>query len=30
MVKIKREVEMILSELIEWAWKNNVKEKSIL
>ena len=28
MVKIKREVEMILSELIEWAWKNNVKEKA--
>ena len=28
MVKIKREVEMTLSELIEWAWKNGVKEKA--
>ncbi|MGX0238351.1 hypothetical protein [Staphylococcus hominis] len=28
MVKIKREVEMTLPELIEWAWKNGVKEKA--
>lgn len=28
MVKIKRKVEMTLPELIEWAWKNNVKEKA--
>ena len=28
MVKIKRKVEMTLPELIEWAWKNDVKEKA--
>ncbi len=28
MVKIKREVEMTLAELIDWAWKNGVKEKA--
>lgn len=28
MVKIKRKVEMTLPELIEWAWKNGVKEKA--
>ncbi|AFD22236.1 hypothetical protein [Staphylococcus hominis] len=28
MVKIKREVEMTLPELIEWAWKNNVEGKT--
>ena len=28
MVKIKREVEMTLPELIDWAWKNGVKEKA--
>lgn len=28
MAKIKRKVEMTLPELIEWAWKNNVKEKA--
>lgn len=28
MVKIKREVEMTLAELITWAWKNDVKEKA--
>lgn len=28
MAKIKRKVEMTLSELIEWAWKNDVKEKA--
>lgn len=27
MVKIKRKVKMTLPELIEWAWKNGVKEK---
>lgn len=27
MVKIKRKVEMTLPELIEWAWKNDIKEK---
>lgn len=27
MVKIKKKVEMTLPELIEWAWKNGVKEK---
>ncbi|MEU8220742.1 hypothetical protein AB0C47_33835 [Micromonospora taraxaci] len=28
MVKIKKKVEMTLPELIEWAWKNGVKEKT--
>lgn len=28
MVKVKRKVEMTLPELIEWAWKNGVKEKA--
>ena len=28
MVKIKRKVEMTLPELIEWAWKNDVEEKT--
>ena len=28
MVKIKKNVEMTLSKLIEWAWKNGVKEKA--
>lgn len=28
MVKIKRKVEMTLPELVEWAWKNDVKEKA--
>ncbi|WP_077700311.1 hypothetical protein [Staphylococcus hominis] len=28
MAKIKRKVEMTLPELIEWAWKNDVKGKS--
>ena len=28
MVKIKREVKMTLPELIEWAWKNGIKEKA--
>ncbi len=28
MPKIKREVEMTLPKLIEWAWENNVKEKA--
>lgn len=28
MVKIKRKVEMTLPKLIEWAWKNGVKEKA--
>ena len=28
MVKIKRKVEMTLPELVEWAWKNGVKEKA--
>lgn len=28
MAKIKRKVEMTLPELIEWAWKNNVKGKA--
>ena len=28
MVKIKRKVKMTLPELIEWAWKNGVKEKA--
>ena len=28
MVKIKRKVEMTLPELIEWTWKNDVKEKA--
>lgn len=28
MVKIKRKVEMTLPELIEWAWKNDIKGKS--
>lgn len=28
MVKIKREVEMTLLELIEYVWKNNIKEKT--
>jgi len=28
MVKIKRKVRMTLPELIEWAWKNDVKGKS--
>ncbi|MHC9401976.1 hypothetical protein ACYVUF_13100, partial [Staphylococcus epidermidis] len=28
MVKIKRKVEMTLPELIDWAWKNGVKEKA--
>lgn len=28
MEKIKRKVEMTLPELIEWAWKNGVKEKA--
>lgn len=28
MVKIKRKVEMTFSELIEWAWKNNVEGKT--
>lgn len=29
MVKIKRKVEMTLPKLIEWAWKNNVKGKTV-
>ncbi|MGX0474231.1 uncharacterized protein YkuJ [Staphylococcus hominis] len=28
MVKIKREVEMTLPELIEWAWKNGVNKRT--
>lgn len=28
MVKIKRKIEMTLPKLIEWAWKNGVKEKA--
>lgn len=28
MVKVKRKVEMTLPELIEWAWKNDIKGKS--
>ena len=28
MVKIKRKVEMTLPELIDWAWKNDVKKKA--
>lgn len=28
MVKIKRKVEMTLLELIEYVWKNNIKEKT--
>lgn len=28
MVKIKKKVEMTLPELIEWAWKNGIKEKA--
>lgn len=28
MVKIKKKVEMTLPELIEWSWKNGVKEKA--
>lgn len=28
MAKIKRKLEMTLPELIEWAWKNDVKEKA--
>jgi len=28
MVKIKKKVEMTLPELIEWTWKNDVKEKA--
>ncbi|MCI2885858.1 hypothetical protein FH114_02265 [Staphylococcus hominis] len=28
MAKIKKKVEMTLPELIEWAWKNGVKEKA--
>lgn len=28
MVKIKKKVEMTLPELIEWDWKNGVKEKA--
>ncbi|MCO6244004.1 hypothetical protein [Staphylococcus epidermidis] len=28
MVKIKKKVEMTLPELIEWVWKNGVKEKA--
>lgn len=28
MVKIKRKVEMTLTELIEWAWKNNLEGKT--
>ncbi|WP_257184169.1 hypothetical protein [Staphylococcus hominis] len=28
MTKIKKKVEMTLQELIEWAWKNGVKEKA--
>ena len=28
MVKIKRKVKMTLPELIDWAWKNGVKEKA--
>ena len=28
MAKIKRKLEMTLPELIEWAWKNGVKEKA--
>ncbi|PJM33513.1 hypothetical protein CWB55_03870 [Staphylococcus hominis] len=28
MVKIKKKVEMTLPELIDWAWKNGVKEKA--
>lgn len=30
MVKIKKKVEMTLPELIEWAWKNGVKEKHFI
>lgn len=28
MVKIKRKIEMALPELIEYVWKNNIKEKT--
>jgi len=28
MAKVKRKVEMTLPELIDWAWKNGVKEKA--
>lgn len=28
MVKIKRKIEMVLPELIEYVWKNNIKEKT--
>lgn len=28
MVKIKRKIEMTLPELIEYVWKNNIKEKT--
>lgn len=28
MAKIKRKVEMTLSELIEWGWKNHITEKA--
>lgn len=28
MVKIKREVEMTLPELIQWGWKNHITEKA--
>ncbi|WP_263640771.1 hypothetical protein [Staphylococcus lugdunensis] len=28
MVKIKREVEMTLPQLIEWGWDNSVRDKS--
>ncbi|MBM6327980.1 hypothetical protein H6K20_03330 [Staphylococcus epidermidis] len=28
MVKVKKKVEMTLPELIEWVWKNGVKEKA--
>ncbi|MGT2556457.1 hypothetical protein [Staphylococcus haemolyticus] len=28
MAKVKKKVEMTLPELIEWAWKNGVKEKA--
>lgn len=28
MVKIKKNVEMTLPKLIEWAWKNNLEEKT--
>ena len=30
MVKIKREVEMTLPELIEWGFKNNIKNKKFI